>query len=106
MLSNNRRLIQLLIHPITTDNYGLIGYLHVYACAPFAITERIKMGSKPKVVQGPTAEEQAKLAADQAALETNADQALRKRQRKSTILSSLDMTAPQQTALGKTNTGT
>ncbi len=75
-------------------------------CAFCHIKEGIPIGSKPKVVQGPTAEEQAKLAADQAALETNADQALRKRQRKSTILSSLDMTAPQETALGKTNTGT
>lgn len=62
------------------------------------------MGSKPKVAYTPPPEQLAKEAADKAAIEANAEKALRRKQRQSTVLSSVNTEG--NTAIAKTNTGT
>lgn len=69
-------------------------------------TKDIYMGSKPKVVQQESAEEIERKATELAQKETNEANASKRKQKRSTALSGLDMNTTALGSFSKTNTGT
>lgn len=69
-------------------------------------TKDTYMGSKPKVVQQESAEEIERKATELAQKETNEANASKRKQKRSTALSGLDMNTTALGSFSKTNTGT